>query len=297
RADARRRRGAQRRDEIARQVLRLQQPRPRRIVDVVVDVGDEIGDAHDLPFDRRRAQRGRHADRRAGLALRVLGDAVAHFPREVESLAVVLELVDDAQALLVVVETAGHQRPDHALAGVAERRVAEIVSERDGLGQLLVQAQDLGDGARDLRDLERVRQPGAVVVARGCEEDLGFVLESAKGLAVDDAVTIALKGGADVVFELGAEAAARVGALGRLRREDLALAGFELLADARRASRRHRLAATARRDDTSDVVRLKPDSSPKCHLRSARSWRNPLYMKMEPTMAAPPNKDGLPLPM
>jgi hypothetical protein len=81
------------------------------------------------------------------------------------------------------------------------------------------------------------------VVARGCEEDLGLVLESAKGLAVDDAVAIALKGGADVVFELGAEAAARVGALGRLRREDLALARFELLADAGRARRRHRLLA------------------------------------------------------
>ena len=32
--------------------------RARRIVDVVVDVGDDVGDAHDLPFDRARAQAG-----------------------------------------------------------------------------------------------------------------------------------------------------------------------------------------------------------------------------------------------
>ncbi len=107
----------------------------------------------------------RHADRRARLPFRMLRDAVAHFPREVQAAAVVLQQIDDAQALLVVVEAARHQRVDHPLAGVSERRVAEIVAERDRLGQLLVQVQHLRDGARDLRDLERVRQPRPVVIA------------------------------------------------------------------------------------------------------------------------------------
>ena len=121
--------------------------------------------------------------------------------------AVVLEHVDDAQALLVVVEAAGHERVEHALAGVAERRVAEVVAERDRLGQLLVQAQHLGDGARDLRDLERVRQPRAVVVAGRREKHLRLVLQPAERLAVDDAVAVALEGRPDGVLGLRAAGA------------------------------------------------------------------------------------------
>ena len=49
------------------------------------------------------------ADRHAALPFRVLRDAVAHLPRQVQPRAVVLEDVDDAQALLVVVEAAGHR--------------------------------------------------------------------------------------------------------------------------------------------------------------------------------------------
>ena len=116
--------------------------------------------------------------------------------------AVVLEHVDDAQALLVVVEAAGNQIVEDALAGVAERRVAEIVAERDRFGQLLVQPQHLGDAARDLRHLERVRQPRPVVIAGRRKEHLRLVLQAAERLAVDDAIAIALKRRADRILRL-----------------------------------------------------------------------------------------------
>ena len=58
------------------------------------------------------------------------------------------EHVDDPQALLVVVEATGNQIVDNTLPRVPERRVPEIVAERDGLGQLLVQLQHLRDAAR-----------------------------------------------------------------------------------------------------------------------------------------------------
>ena len=61
-----------------------------------------------------------------------------------------LENVDDPQALLVVVEAAGYERVENPFAGMTERRVAKVVAERDRLGQLLVQSQDLGDRPRDL---------------------------------------------------------------------------------------------------------------------------------------------------
>jgi hypothetical protein len=56
------------------------------------------------------------------------------------------------------------------------------------------------------------------------------VLEPTERLAVDDAIAIALERRADVVFALGTQPAARIGAPGRLRRKNLALARFELFA-------------------------------------------------------------------
>ena len=106
----------------------------------------------------------------------------------------------------------------------------EVVPERDRLGQLLVQPQHLGDAARDLRDLERVRQARAVVIAGRREEHLRLVLQTAERLAVDDAIAIALERRADRIVVFRPQPAARVGALRRLRREDLAFALLELLA-------------------------------------------------------------------
>ena len=150
--------------------------------------------------------------------------------------AVVLERVDDPQALLVMVEAARHERVDHAFAGMAERRMTEVVTERDGFGQLFVQAQDLGDRARDLRHLEGVRQPRAVVITRRREEHLGLVFQSAKRLAVNDPIAITLERRPDVVFPLGTEPPLRVRALGGLRRQNVTLPRFELLTQRHRSS-------------------------------------------------------------
>jgi hypothetical protein len=63
----------------------------------------------------------------------VVHDAVAHLPRQVQALAVVLEIVDDPQALLAVAERAAQERRERLLAQVAERCVSQVVAERDGL--------------------------------------------------------------------------------------------------------------------------------------------------------------------
>ena len=117
----------------------------------------------------------------------VVEDPVARLQREVQAAPVALQAVDDAQRVLVVVEApagAGLQRGAQGLlAGVPERRVAEVVAERDGLRQVLVEPQGARDRARDADDLERVREPRAVVVALGRDEHLGLVLEAAERLA------------------------------------------------------------------------------------------------------------------
>ena len=82
----------------------------------------------------------------------MLEDSFARLEREVQAgklRVALLELVDDAQRLQVVLEAAvlAHAFVERVLAGVAERRVAEVVREADRLGQRLVEAQRTRDGA------------------------------------------------------------------------------------------------------------------------------------------------------
>ena len=91
---------------------------------------------------------------------------------------------------------------------MAEGRVAEIMRERQRLGEILVETQFAGDRAGDLRHLDAVGEPGAVEIALVVDEDLGFVLELAEGAAVDDAVAVALPGRARLRLRLGVQATA-----------------------------------------------------------------------------------------
>ena len=99
---------------------------------------------------------------------------------------------------------------ERLLAGMAERRVAEIVRQRQRLGEVLVEAERARDGAGDLRDFETVRQPRAVMIALVIDEDLGLVLQPAERGRMDDAVAVALKRRAHVAFRLRVEPAAAV---------------------------------------------------------------------------------------
>ena len=110
----------------------------------------------------------------------------------------VLELGDDPDRLHVVVEAAKgrHFLVQDAFTGMAERRVTEIVREGDGLGQILVETHGASDGAGHLADFERMRQPGAEMLALVVEEDLGLVLQAAEGGRMDDPVAVTLEFGA-----------------------------------------------------------------------------------------------------
>ena len=98
------------------------------------------------------------------------------------------------------------------------------MAEADRLDEVLVERERAGHGARDLRHLQRVRHPRAVVVALGRHEDLGLVLQAPERLAVHDPVAVALQGGAQRAVRLGDRALGRVGAR-RERRELLLLPG------------------------------------------------------------------------
>ena len=172
-----------------RQLVRVQHARADGIVDVVVDVRHAVDELHDPALERR------------GHRLTGVGeDPVAHLVGQVQALPVALDHVDHAQRMLVVAEAAVEARMqglvERLLACMAERRVAEVVPEADRLRQILVQPQRARDRARDAHGLDRVREPGAVVVALRGDEDLRLVLEAPERLRVHDAVAVALERGA-----------------------------------------------------------------------------------------------------
>ena len=87
--------------------------------------------------------------------------------------------------------TCGEAAVERALAGMAERRMAEVVGKRQRLAQILVEPERARERAGDLRDFQRMGEPGAVVVAFVEDEHLGLVGKPAERGRMDDAVAVA----------------------------------------------------------------------------------------------------------
>jgi hypothetical protein len=113
------------------------------------------------------------------------------------------------------------------------------VCQRDRLGQVLVQSQRAGEGARDARDLDRVGHPRAIMIARPIKEDLRLVFEPPEGTAVDDPVAVALKSSAELVQILGMRAPPRGRAALRAGRQMTRLALLQIKSASRHAPKCH----------------------------------------------------------
>jgi hypothetical protein len=130
----------------------------------------------------------------------VFEDALARFEGQVEALELgvfLFQFIHHAQRLQVVLEAAVllHAGVEHVLADMAERRVAEVVGQRQGFRQVFVQAQHARQRAADLGDLQAVGQAGAEQVALVVDEHLGLVFQAAEGGGMHDAVAVALEFG------------------------------------------------------------------------------------------------------
>ena len=192
------------------------------VIDIMVDVRDLIGEPYDLALKRRRR----------ALCL-VVQDTVAHLAGQVHMPAVLLNLKElyDADALLMMCKADGRDIVQGALARVSERSVPEIVSERDGLGQVLVKAQCLRDGPCDLRDLKRVRHTVPVMITHGSKEYLRLAVQSSERLRMNDPVAVALVLGPDVAGSLILVPARRTVAEGRVPAQILMFSRFLLFSD------------------------------------------------------------------
>ena len=130
-----------------------------------------------------------------------------------------LELIDPPQAVQVVVEAADAFQTvvERRFPGVAERRMADVVGQRNRFGQVFVQPQSPGDGPRDLGHFQRVRQPRPVVVVHRSDQHLGLPGHPAESGGIDDAFAVALKRRAEGVERFRVPAPERIAAPHRVR--------------------------------------------------------------------------------
>ena len=136
-------------------------------------------------------------------------DPFTDFETEVQSReagVTLFEAFDDPQRVQVVLESLAetlHLDVQRLLARMGERRVPDVMGQGQCFGEILVQAQHVGQGTRDLRHLNRVGEAVAEMVGQARSEDLGLCLQTAKGTGMNDAVAVALESVAVRVFGFG----------------------------------------------------------------------------------------------
>ena len=142
--------------------------------------------------------------------------------QSVEALVALFQFGDDAQGVPVMVEGAVifHLSGQHFFSRMSKGRVPQVVGEADGFRQVFIAAQRPGEGPADLRDFQRMGQPGAVVVSLIIDEDLGLVFQPPEGSGVQDAVLVALVAAAVAVFFFGIQTPAGVFGMRPVRGDD-----------------------------------------------------------------------------
>ncbi len=193
------------------------------VFEIVATVSDFVGEIDGLGFERG-----------LGFGARLGVKTLADFVGEVEAIefrVFDLELFDDAEALVTPTEAAGilHELVESVFDGMAKGGMAEVSGEGDGLGEVFVEAEGAAEGAGEGGDLNGMGEAGTDVVAGTVQWDLGFVFEATKSGAVNDALAVSLKFGAEIVRFFGVfatEAFATFGGEGGEKKGFLFLAVF-----------------------------------------------------------------------
>ena len=131
-------------------LLERENARVEAVVQIGGQVGDLVGQIDELGFEGRELVEevlGQLRVRGGGVVAGVLDDALAHAQGQVQPAKAgiaLLEPGDDAQGVQIVVEAqakAAQALVESLFAGVAEGRMADVVRQRQRLGQFLVQPQ------------------------------------------------------------------------------------------------------------------------------------------------------------
>src|SRR5689334_9767280 len=88
---------------------------------------------------------------------------------------------------------ASHAFGQHFFSRMSERRMAQVVCERNRFRQILVQRQRSCDRATDRRHLDGMGKASSQMIARAVEKDLRLVFEPSEGTRMNDARPVSLK--------------------------------------------------------------------------------------------------------
>ena len=116
------------------------------------------------------------------IVARVLDDAFANFESQIQAWKIeisLLELLHDSQRMQVVIEAVAviaHQFVEAHFAGMSKWRMSDIVHQGKRFGQFGIQAECLRHGARNLSDLDGVRQAIPEMIGVAGRKDLRLCL-------------------------------------------------------------------------------------------------------------------------
>jgi len=140
------------------------------------------------------------------IVTRVFDDALARAERKIQAAMAcitLLESLDDPQRMEIVVEAkamAAQTLVERPLASMPERRMTDIVDQRQSFRQINVQAKRGRNLARNLCDFDGVGEPTAEVVGRAAGEDLRLARESAERARLHYPVAVTLEGAATITY-------------------------------------------------------------------------------------------------
>ena len=132
------------------QVIEIEEFGFAGVVEVCRVVRDFIDPVDQLAFQRRAKIEkilGQSGEILSGVLARMFDNAFADFERKIQAGKIqigTLELFDDAEGLEIVIEVramGAHELVELVFARVTERRMADIVNERESLGKFRVQAK------------------------------------------------------------------------------------------------------------------------------------------------------------
>ena len=141
------------------ELLQGQQARTQSVIDIVIVVGNFVGEICELCFERRSQPLDEAFSDFAKppriLERAMFQDAFAGFEAQIEAIerrVALLENVDHAQGLQVMFEAAmdAHAVMQRILPGVSEWRVSQVMGQRDRLDQIFIEIEIARDRARDL---------------------------------------------------------------------------------------------------------------------------------------------------